>query len=84
MAAAVEPVLVGVLEAEQEAKPHAIPVEVLTAVDKDMMFVLVGIAPPPVLDDTIGVGLGMFEVLLYTGSLAGVVTFVVTLRKPII
>ena len=64
MAADVEPVLIAVLEVEQEAEPHVTPVEVCTAVLEDVMSVLVEIAPPPAADDTTGVGLGMLEVLL--------------------
>ena len=48
----------------------------------------VGIAPPlamlaVVAAIDIDVGLGMFDVLLNIDALAGVVTFVVVLRKPI-
>ena len=64
VAAGVEPELVGVREVEHEVELHATPVEVLTAVPEDVMFVAVGIAPLPAVDDTIGVGLGMFDVLL--------------------
>ena len=50
----------------------------------DIEVELLEIAPPLVVDVGTGVGLGIFDVLLYIAAFAGVVMFVVVLRKPII